>query len=208
MPGYFGDIKKYDLVVIGYPLYYRYIPDSYFGKVIYDCMDNFEALYPDQKKASRVLEWEKRLISRSDIIFVTATKLLQKIRTLMPDKNVVLIRNGSQNKVIAEPCEPRLQQKYSIGYFGTIAEWFDFDLLRKSLKKYSNIEYHLIGPMAKPYEQEHQGIVLEGIVPHHRLYEVTRDYSCFIMPFIINDASNLCKLSNTESSIYGNIILV
>lgn len=183
----FRKIEQYDLIVIGYPLYFRYVPDSYKGKVIYDCMDNYEALYPDSKNAFKVAEWEKKLVSRSDLVIVTANKLFHKIRGMMPDKEIVLIRNGTKDKVINEPFEPKIQQTYKIGYFGTIAEWFDFDLITKSLEKIQDIEYHLIGPMTKPYEQEQQRIIFEGIVPHQKLCEVTKDYSCFIMPFIVND---------------------
>ena len=33
-------INEYDTVWIGHPLLYRYIPQTYKGKIIYDCMDN------------------------------------------------------------------------------------------------------------------------------------------------------------------------
>ena len=36
----------------------------------------------------------------------------------------------------------KIKAKYKIGYFGTIAEWFDFDLLLKSLDNYPNLEYY------------------------------------------------------------------
>lgn len=183
----FKEIEKYDLVVIGYPLYYRYIPNRYTGKIIYDCMDNFEALYPDKKNVCKITEWEESLVSRSNIVIVTATRLLQKIHFMSPDKKVVLIRNGTYDNVIAEPCVPRLQKEYKIGYFGTIAEWFDFDLIERSLEECPDIEYHLIGPLSTPYEHKHQKIILEGIVPHQKLCEVTREYSCFVMPFVVND---------------------
>ena len=38
------NVKQFDIVWISHPLLYRYLPPNYDGKVIYDCMDNHEAL--------------------------------------------------------------------------------------------------------------------------------------------------------------------
>lgn len=184
----FRNIEQYDVVVIGYPLYYRYIPENYKGKIIYDCMDNHEALCADSETAEKIKVQEKNLIKRADIVIVTADKLREKVILLgaLPEKTV-LIRNGTDMSVMAVPRQPKVREKYKIGYFGTIAEWFDYDVLVKSLKKFSDIEYHLIGPVGKNLEEKQEGIVMEGSVEHSRLYEMTKDYDCFVMPFVVND---------------------
>lgn len=179
--------NKFDLVIIGYPLYYRYIDKKFNGKIIYDCMDNHCALYPYTKGIDKLRSQENFLINNSDAIIVTANKLWQKMKDMNYTKKVFLIRNGTYANVFSTPEKANLHNKYQIGYFGTIAEWFDFDVLQKSLIEYQDIEYHLIGPIRQTIEFKHNRIVMEGVVEHHMLHEKTKDYACFVMPFIVND---------------------
>ena len=184
----FRDIHDYDVVWIGYPLYYRYIPDSYSGKIIYDCMDNHEALYPDQKRIYNLLYQEHALAAHCDKLLVTGTKLKKKmeIQSASPDK-IALVRNGTTTERIIPPKPLILKNKYKLGYFGTIAEWFDYDLLVESLKEISCIEYHLIGPVMQCNDVTTAGIIFEGTIAHPELSKFTRDYDCLLMPFKVDD---------------------
>lgn len=183
----FRDINKFDLVIIGYPLYYRYINKKFKGKIIYDCMDNHCALFPYTKGIDNLCLQENLLIKNSDAIIVTADKLWQKMKDLNYASKAFLIRNGTYANVFSPPESADLHNKYQIGYFGTIAEWFDIEVLQKSLFEYQDIEYHLIGPIRQNFEFKHNRIVMEGVVEHHMLHEKTKDYACFVMPFIVND---------------------
>ena len=42
------NVEQYDIVWISHPLLYRYLPGNYKGKIVYDCMDNHEALCSDE----------------------------------------------------------------------------------------------------------------------------------------------------------------
>lgn len=191
----FNDIYLYDVVVIGYPLYYRYIPTDYSGKIIYDCMDNYEALYPDSKNKQKVIAQEASLTRRSNAIVTTGRKLYKKMEQIVPGK-VFLIRNGTDigcYPVLPKDICPARQQadtserKYEIGYFGTIAGWFDYALLMESLKRFPDIEYRLIGPVLHMPEYTSDRLHLEGIVEHECLAEAMKICDCLIMPFIVND---------------------
>lgn len=184
----FRDIHEYDVVWIGYPLYYRYIPESYGGKVIYDCMDNHEALYPDQKRINRLLCQETALVSHCDRLIVTGTKLSRKMEAWSGSRHkIALVRNGTTLDKVISPCPFVSKKKYKLGYFGTIAEWFDYELLVESLAEISCIEYHLIGPVTKVYKTTSTNIFFEGTVEHSDLPEVTKDYDCLLMPFKVDD---------------------
>lgn len=91
----FRDSNRFDVIVIGYPLYYRYIPASYQGKLVYDCMDYHKALYPDSKSLPRLLEQEDALASRCDLLIVSAEKLAWEMQTkVTASERIRLIRNG------------------------------------------------------------------------------------------------------------------
>ena len=182
-------IDEYDIVWIGHPLLYRYIPQTYKGKVIYDCMDNHEALCKDTKIRATIHQTENQLIQRADLIFASSTGLLEKVIKKGGNGKTLLVRNGVILNEIHAPQPPKKNAKgrYKIGYFGTIAEWFDFSLLLESLKTNPDIEYHLWGPVSVPEVPEHERLMFEGILEHRCLWEKVKDMDCLIMPFKLND---------------------
>lgn len=185
----FQDIDEFDAVILGYPLYYRYIPKTYKGAVIYDCMDRYRSLYPDSKSVHKLIREEERLIKECDAMVVTANKLYDNFVETVSSGKMELIRNGAFIKYICPPQSTAGVNKtsYKLGYIGTIAEWFDYELLINSIRKHKEIEYHLIGPAVRPCPIRSDQIIMEGVVPNSQLAEYTKDYDCLIMPFIVND---------------------
>ncbi len=181
----FRDLDSFQAIYVGYPLYARYIPDTYQGKIIYDCMDNHEALYPDRKRVFKVLKQENCLIQRCNLLFASATLLREKVDEIAGYPKSILVRNGVEIKEVCEVKQPACKAHYSLCYIGTIAEWFDYEVIRDSLSKMQNIDYQLIGPANQ--KTEHAGIVYHGPIPHHKLGEAIRDYDCLIMPFQVNE---------------------
>lgn len=184
-----GDMSKYDLIWVGYPLFGRYIPENYKGTVIYDCMDNFEALYPDrrEKNLRRVCEEEKRLLKRADVVFVSSLKLKEKLLSLCPGKNITLIRNGYSNITVSEPKAGCRKDQYTLGYIGTISKWFDNGIVEESLLRIPGIRYDLAGPIADHQVIQNARVVYSGVIEHSKLGTHVRELDCLIMPFRINE---------------------
>lgn len=180
---------EFDIVWIGQPLLYNYIPASYTGKIIYDCMDNHAALCGDLRIRDTIYKTESELVHRAATIFVSSMGLYSKMQSLGGTGKTVLIRNGFVADHIFAPALQKYQvnKTLKIGYFGTIAEWFDFSLLLKSLERFSNLEYDLWGPVSGIAPPEHPRIKLKGVVEHNKLWEKVKDVDVLIMPFKIND---------------------
>jgi len=181
----FRDLDQYDYIYIGYPLYARYIPDTYTGKIIYDCMDNHEALYPDKKRVEKLIFQEKRLIHRCDLLFVSSEVLLHKMDNLAGKTKSILIRNGMLNQEIMDIKKACIKEVYDIGYIGTISKWFDIDTIVQSLEIKKNIRYQLIGPCEVKYQ--HERIKYYDVIEHNKLGVIVESFDCLIMPFQIND---------------------
>lgn len=181
----FRDIADFSYVYVGYPLYARYLPENYRGNVIYDCMDDYAALYPDPKRADRIIQWENKLINYSDLIVASSKRLLEKVNSIAGESKGILIRNGVKITDIYKLKLAQQKEKYRICYIGTIAEWFDYELLTESLSRVDNIKYHLIGPASTKVFQD--GIVYEGVVQHEKLGDAIREYDCLMMPFRVNE---------------------
>ena len=181
----FEDINSFDCVFVGYPLYARYIPKDYKGKIIYDCMDNHEALYPDRKGVHKMVKEERNVILRSDLILASAAFLVEKIKKICPEAKCILVRNGMGVREIHDPSKSVVKDKYDIGYFGTISKWFDYPLIQKSLERNEHVSYHLIGPADTKVDDSR--IIYHGTVAHAELRNAIKDVDCLIMPFIVND---------------------
>lgn len=178
---------NYDYIWVGHPLLYRYIPKTYKGKIIYDCMDNHVALCSDKIITRMIRKVEKKLVQRADVVFATSTGLLDKINALGGSKKSYLVRNGYMSKDICKPHILPVKDKFRMGYFGTIADWMDFSLLLNGLKEIPELEIYLWGPVSNVSIPEHPRLILRGVVEHRQLWEETKDIDCLIMPFLVND---------------------
>jgi len=183
----FRNYQQYDYIMVGYPLYAKYIPDDYKGQIIYDCMDNHKALYPDRKRVSRIILQEERLIKKSSIVFASSLLLCKKVNRIAQEAKAILIRNGVETGQICEIKKAEIKPVYKIGYIGTIDTWFDFKLLKDSLKLNSVFTYHLIGPFNRLKKKSHSRLIYEGVIEHKYLSGYIRDYDCLLMPFLLND---------------------
>ncbi len=181
----FKDIETFDCIYVGYPLYARYIPAEYKGKIIYDCMDNHEMLYPDQKRVHKVVKQETELIEKCDLLLVSAGKLKEKADRIAGREKSKLLRNGTEINHIYAIKETQQKEKYSLGYFGTIAKWFDYEALKVSLDKIEKIEYQLVGPIIDKVDRP--GIIYHGPVSKSALGEKVKDCDCLVMPFQVNE---------------------
>lgn len=181
----FTGVQEYEYIYIGYPQYIRYIPEGYTGKIIYDCLDNFEKLYPDQKRSYKVVEHENLLIQKCDILLATSRFLKDKTDAVAGYDKAIILRNATKMMECSFIKTPLKKETYKIGYIGTISRWMDYELLKTGLAQCRNISYHMIGPVEE--KCEHEGIIYEGIIAHELLAESIKDYDCLIMPFCVNE---------------------
>ena len=179
-------VKNYDAVWICHPSLYYSIPKRFTGKIIYDCMDNHVAFKHDIKQKELLRKEEDALIKRADLVFATSNKLIDTVPGL---SKAVLVRNGYLSNVAQLEIKQSVKKSnYKIGYFGTVAEWFDYGLLENSVKEFGNINYHILGPISNGLEfEQNDNILFKGTVEHSKLAKEIEDYDALIMPFTINE---------------------
>lgn len=181
-----GDLKDYDIIIISNPLFYKYIKD-FKGTIVYDCMDNYEALERNDKIKKEIIIYEKKILERAEVVLVSSLRLKQIVEDRIGKNKAKLVRNGHNDSVCYPIKETKKKEQYSIGYIGTISSWMNFNLLDKCLEIQSNIVFHLIGPASGYVNRSSKRILFEGMIEHEQLYEVIKSYDCLIMPFILND---------------------
>jgi len=112
-------------------------------KIIFDCLDDFHN-FPNVTK-ERIKE-EKTLLKESDLVISSSLSLFKKSKTITP-KSVFIPNAGEFNHFRKSVPNDYLNnfQKPLIGYFGSIAEWFDIDLIKYIAKKRPNFNFIFLG---------------------------------------------------------------
>lgn len=182
----FKNYQQYSYIYISYPTDVEYIPTDYRGCLIYDCIDDYEQMCNDEYLRRRIQLDEKALLQRSDFVFVSSQNLWRK-KADFCKVSPILVRNGTSFQKIFEAKQAHIKKRYLLGYIGTIAEWFDYELVKDNSRKHDELEYHLIGPSLLPEQLGNNEIMYDGIIEHDRLQAYVKEYDCMIMPFVVNE---------------------
>jgi len=137
---------------------------------IYYCVDEYTAF---TGVSVGLKEIEEDLFRRSDFVVVSAEKLLESKKQF--NENTFLIRHGvdwhhfrkSLDSATAIPADIADLPKPIIGFHGLLADWVDFELLKKTAEHFKNGSVVLIGKIAVDAEKKVK--ILDGIPNVHFL---------------------------------------
>lgn len=191
-----GELQKHGkdaLVWLASPLTFDWVPRSYEGRIIYDCMDDHSAFDKGSEK-EKTDALERGLVKRADLILASSARLVEKMRDMdaTGEKRILLVRNGFDGKVLdlgaGDATTSEGHDGFKACYFGTIGPWFDFEAVRVSLERIPELSYKVIGPVDNGVELlQDPRIEYTGPVAHDSLTDYVADCDCFVMPFQVND---------------------
>jgi len=153
--------------------------------ICYDCMDNYESFFP------HLLPFEQELFSRADVTLVSASLLEEKARRYTDE--VYLVPNGVEIELFravlekSYPLPPDMRNipLPRIGYYGSIEDWLDYDLLEELLKK-TGLSVVLIGPVKSKKAKKlarNKRVFLLGPKSYSELPAYLAHFSVCILPF-------------------------
>jgi glycosyltransferase involved in cell wall biosynthesis len=177
---------------------FAFIPNN--ALVIYDCMDDcleFTDVKTNPHYRQLVMEGERELISRANIVFSSSEYLKCKIESRYNTHEKTYVINNGINldgNLLPEHDDYNIldllkQQKFEYKvfvYVGTISDWFDFDVLVESVNRYPQIVYLLFGPCEVKIPL-HPRIRHFGPVSHSTVNMILKHSDCLIMPFKITN---------------------
>ncbi len=165
------------------------------SNLIYYCVDEYTAF---TGVAPGLREIEEKLFSDSDLVVVSAAKLLADKKRF--NTNTHLIRHGTDwnhfrsavTGNIEVPAEIKDLPKPVIGFHGLLADWVDFQAIRTVAEYFDKGSVVLVGKVAVDAERKIK--VLDGIGNIHMLgrrrYEelpgFCKGFDIGLNPFIIN----------------------
>jgi len=181
-------INKYDYIYLTSPKLYNEEMANY--NIIYDCMDDILA-FPSNKIIEKILfEKERALIIKSKFTFFTSAYLKKTVLErykLDEDSKKYLVNNNAveiENLEIDKSYKFKINNKINFVYIGTIASWFDFDLIRTLSKM--NYVFHLFGPQEENIDLP-DNCVYHGVIPRSDIFSVMNEADILVMPFILNE---------------------
>jgi GT2 family glycosyltransferase len=116
-------------------------------KLIYDCMDEhtgFEII------GNQFAAEESALLSHSDLVTVSSQKLLEK--SVCNSNNYLLLPNAAEFDHFHDPQsngKVRLSRPV-LGYFGALAEWFDYDTIIYAAQQHPEWNFLIVGGHHSP----------------------------------------------------------
>lgn len=162
-------------------------------RVVYDCMD----LHSGFGTALKINGLhEDNIIHSSDVIVASSDVIESNLRKY--NKPLEQIKNGCSPQDF--PLMTHVPQNKKVGYFGAIAEWFDFKTVIEAAKLLPDYSFELIGDYSTVKDKvEHwpSNIVLIGEKPFYELKDYAKDWNVALIPFLITpliEATNPVKL--------------
>ena len=170
-------------------------------RIIYDYVDEIETFYGDH--AQMTIDHVK-LIQNSHLILTTARRLFEEVAPNRPD--VLLCPNGVDYEHLASaqlsktPPPTDLQPildlgKPIIGYYGALARWFDYDLVKQLALLRSEFSFVLIGPdydgtLSPSQILDIDNIFWLGVKPYPQIPDYLHYFDVATIPFMINNITH------------------
>lgn len=165
-------------------------------KVIYEYIDelNIFAQYGPEMEKDHIV-----LAAKADVLVCTATKLFNQAKDL--SKNALLSTNAGDYNFFVNtnkyPIDTLIKGKYEkfdcvIGYYGSLAEWVDYDLIKEVAKKRRNWLWILVGvdydgSLKKSRILEYKNILYIPPQPYKKLPGFLKAFDVATIPFKINE---------------------
>jgi glycosyltransferase involved in cell wall biosynthesis len=164
--------------------------------LIYYCVDEYTAFSGVAMQS--LIDLERGLMKRADLVVVSADRLLQNKRHENP--HTVLVRHGVNYKHFRGALDPETKIPADIaklprpilGYFGLMADdWFDIDLVAHVAKRMPNASIVLLGKVTSDLSRltALPNVHLLGRKPYEDLPGYCKGFDVGILPFPISEVT-------------------
>lgn len=161
--------------------------------LIYHCVDEYSAF--SGVAAEALLDLERRLLQRADLVLVSADRLYQsKVRY---NEQTYLVRHGvdfdhfrrALDSETTVPADIARLPKPIIGFFGLVADWVDTDIMAEMARRFPEASVVVIGKSTADVSELERlpNVHLLGRKPYSELPGYCKAFDVALMPFRINE---------------------
>ena len=176
-------------------------------RVFYEYVDDLSPELSGTKKVPQYLMDKYNYVTGTDQVPVAATAdlLVQQMRDLRGNKNLVQSSNGvdpvhfrniKEDFVFSDVFQKVLDRGNKIvGYYGAMAKWLDYDLLKAVAANLPNVDFVLIG---KKYDESFDASGIDAVpnihfigpVAYQELPQYAAKFDVCTIPFVVNSITN------------------
>jgi glycosyltransferase involved in cell wall biosynthesis len=164
--------------------------------LIYYCVDEYTAF---TGASNGLREIENDLFRRADVVVVSGERLYESKKDFNP--NTYVICHGTDWRHFRTALDPALEipqeirdlPRPIIGFHGLLADWVDFELIRKTAEHFKDGSVVLIGKIAVDAEQKIKildrvtNVHFLGRKPYSELPAYCKGFDVALNPFVINE---------------------
>lgn len=153
-----------------------------FSTAVYDAMDDFPAFYRGQSRRS-MERLERQVVASVERVFASSTRLVKRLSSL--GCNPILLRNGLNSETFsAVHVERFIGQQSTIGYVGTVASWFDWELVVRLALAKPQFRIEIVGPVFQSPVSDLPGNVrLAAACDHAAAIAKMQEFAIGLIPF-------------------------
>jgi glycosyltransferase involved in cell wall biosynthesis len=161
--------------------------------LVYYCGDDFSALAGVDHETVTQREYE--LIAKADLIITASEQLTQDT----PASRTQLLTHGVDYSLFSRPMERATDMpndgRNIAGFYGSISEWLDLELLQDTISRMPNWHFVFIGKAVIDVSPltRFDNVTLLGERPHHTLPSYSQHWTASLLPFIDNAQIQACN---------------
>jgi UDP-galactopyranose mutase len=172
------------------------------GCTVYDCMDDLSGF---KGAPPELLERERLLLERADLVFTGGTSLYEAKRDLHPNvhafpSSIDAAHFGRARDMTQMPDDQAAIAGPRLGFAGVVDERMDLNLLAAIADARPEWSLVVIGPVVKITEDDlprRANIHYLGARPYARLPEYMAGWDVALMPFAMNEATRFISPTKT-----------
>lgn len=192
-----------DAILMNWPDQAYLLPRANPSVVVYEMIDD-HAVMPHADDAWR--KTHDAWVRDAGVLAASADDLVAQLRPMRPD--VLLVPNGvrledwsdDHHAACPDDLTPARQRKLVVGYYGALAEWFDWPMWLDAAKERPEWSFVLIG---YPYDGDagrvhariapYRNVYYLGPKPYGELARYVRHIDVATIPFVLNDITHGCS---------------
>lgn len=192
-----------DVILMMWPTQADLLPEQSNSMVVYEMIDDHE-LMPDADETFRALH--RKWVLDADVLVATADDLLAQLKPLRPDvlllPNAVVMDDWAKAAAADVPADLAAARRAPVvvAYYGTMAEWFDWELWEGAARARRDWSFVLIGPPHDPRTDTTQARVSShpnmhylGPKPYQSLPAYVAHCDVMAIPFVLNNITHSCS---------------
>lgn len=188
-------VKQSDIIWLMSPLQWDCIKLPSDKLLIYDCMDDMLEFENSDERKKKISHKEKLLFNSASIVISSSENLKEKLIERYGKRDVYVINNALKE------ISANIVNKYhnldvdsffkgtgqiKLVYIGTIAKWFDFNLIHRLLETFNEVDFYLFGPTEVDIPNWNHLYYCQS-VEHDLVFPIMNKADILIMPFVVNE---------------------